>query len=284
MEIEYNIDQEYLNNPLFVKWGRVISYSVQQQQKSEISNILKVNTSYVYQIINRLEIDKEFVEKRATNQSRSQHQINQKQKKKVLYLPQSLVRSYKRNMTQKISSLSINRGRTLQGTYYDKYSQPLVIRKNAIEKRVEYSNKYLNYKLTIRLFTDKTNFQLFSNKNYELILSEDEEVEANSPNPNYKIMVDAGRLILKFIDLIEKKSLTPHPIVKLSRHILLNPIEKAWAQMKRQIGSKIFDSVDDLIEAVQNVWRNIDQQHILNYIENHINTIQALTQNENKMS
>ncbi len=60
----------------------------------------------------------------------------------------------------------------------------------------------------------------------------------------------------------------------------LNPIEKTWAWMKRDIGQTSFNNVDDLIKAVTEKWESITIDFLNKLIDNHIKTILKVLESE----
>ncbi|KAL4500774.1 hypothetical protein ABPG72_020008 [Tetrahymena utriculariae] len=344
MEVEnQQLDQNLLDNSLFVKWGIVISHIVWSKPKQEIADTFQVKLPYVYQILNRFEKDGDFNDQRQSNGGHNKiinEEIQEILREQTTENPSVSSKKLSQIMNQEydisISSSSVNRARTEQGMYYSPQPNQLHISENTRQSRFFYCKQHRNDKFTNVLFTDESNFQLFYNKNSRWYTQDLENIIPTSTqpiNPNLKIMVWGGICLkgktqLKIYRLDQKETVDSSKYIEtLTTYCLpfmneqygvgkwkllqdnarahvsnqtmtylknnkvrtldhppyspdLNPIEKVWAWMKRDLGKVTYSTIENLIDAVQTSWDSVPIEHIKNYISHQINQIQLIEQNE----
>ncbi len=62
----------------------------------------------------------------------------------------------------------------------------------------------------------------------------------------------------------------------------LNPIEKVWGYLKKKVMVKVYNNINEVIEAIRKEWHAIPLEHLENYIDGHISNISRVIEEEGK--
>jgi transposase len=163
--------EDYLGNSDFIKYGVVISKLVWGKTYSQISEAFQVTSSYVSQVMRRWNEDHQFIDKRINNGGSNKKMTKRKQD----YLRELIEENRGGSLREIAAELGFEYGTDLSyqtiATYLKangyKKSLPLKVpflSNNAIEKRMEYAERYLEDKFSNVCFTDEVMFQLSENR------------------------------------------------------------------------------------------------------------------------
>jgi transposase len=167
-----NLDYErYLEDSDFIKYGIVVSFLVWKKSYTDITEAFKVSKPYITKILQRLESDGEFHDKRLSNGGHNKKWDDNLRETVVEMLVErpsdslrNVSREVKGDMNIEISPATICQGLKSTGYVKSKPSSVPFLSKNAITKRDDYATLHLDDKFSNVCFSDECMFQLSENR------------------------------------------------------------------------------------------------------------------------